>query len=372
MTTISTYPYLLLNKEKCLENIERMVTKATKNSLKFRPHFKTHQSIEIGKWYKEFGVNACTVSSFTMASHFASAGWTDITVAFPVSPYDSELINKLGKAIDLSIVFSSYKNLTAINDKIGCNVGVYIELDCGHGRSGISPDNTREIALMVNLIEQNEFYQFRGFITHAGQTYEVKSKDEVELIHRKTLTLLTQIKAFWKESYPEIIISYGDTPSCSISDDYWGIDEIRPGNFVFYDLTQAAIGSCTIDNIAIALICPVVDVYPERGEAIIRGGAVHLSKDYISMPDQTKSFGLICPFDGKNWEQPFDGLWLKSISQEHGVIASKNNELISILKPGQLVAVLPIHSCLTLDTMGELYLSGGTCLETMRKRISRG
>ncbi len=364
-----TYPFLLLKKEKCLENIKKMVSKAEKNNLMFRPHFKTHQSIEIGSWFKEFGINACTVSSFPMAKYFASAGWKDITVAFPVSPFDLEVINTLGQTIHLNIVFSSFNNLnTILNDNIQCKVGVYIELNCGHNRSGISTDNNREIALMINCIEQNDFLQFKGFIAHSGHTYNSKTIEEVKAIHHQSLKLLTQIKLFWKESYPEIIISYGDTPSSSISDNFWGVDEIRPGNFVFYDLTQATIGACTTDDIAVALICPIVDVYLERGEAIIRGGAVHLSKDFILLPDGSKSYGLICPFNGKSWEKPYNGLWMKSISQEHGVIASNDIEQLNALKPGQLVAILPIHSCLTADTMGEFYLSDGTCITTMRKR----
>lgn len=365
-----TYPYLLLDNKKCIDNIERMVSKAKKNNLKFRPHFKTHQSIEVGAWFRELGIDACTVASFPMAKYFASAGWTDITVAFPVTPFDIDIINSLDQTINLNIVTSSYKNLNAfINSDIQHKLGIYIELDCGHNRSGISPDNTREIALIVNLIEQNELLQFKGFLTHSGHTYAAKSMEEVEVIHRKTLKVLMQIKAFWKESYPEISISYGDTPSCSISEDFWGIDEIRPGNFIFYDLTQASIGSCTNENIAVALICPVVDTYPERGEAIIRGGAVHLSKDFILLPDGSKSFGLICSYNGESWDKPYDGLWLKSISQEHGVIASNDIELINTLKVGQLVAILPIHSCLTVDTMGELYLSDGTSIPTMRSRL---
>ena len=364
-----TYPFILLDKKKCLENIQRMVSKAKKNNLKLRPHFKTHQSIEIGKWFRQSGINTCTVSSFPMAEYFAAAGWADITVAFPVSPFDSESINGLAQSINLNIIVSSFKNLSSIASKIQHQVGVFIELDCGHCRSGVNPDNTREIALMVNQISQNGLYAFKGFITHTGQTYNSNSKQEVEAIHRKSLTILTRAKSFWKDRFPEIYISYGDTPSCSISEDFWGIDEIRPGNFVFYDLMQASIGSCTIDNIAAALVCPVVDVYPERGEAVIHGGAVHLSKDFITNPDQTKSFGLVCSFNGDSWGAPIDGLWLKGISQEHGIIASSNSEQISALAPGQLVAILPVHSCLTVDTMGELYLSNGEVISTMRKRV---
>jgi len=366
---MKTYPYLLLDKTKCIENIERMVLKAKKYNLKLRPHFKTHQSKEIGEWYKGFGITSCTVSSFQMAKYFALAGWDDITIAFPVSIFDMDIINELGKSIDINIVTSSYKNFSSFNEcNLQCRIGIFIELDCGHNRSGVNIDNTREIALIVNLIEQNKHLEFKGFITHAGHTYTAKSAKEVEIIHRKVLKSLSQIKAFWKESYPDITISYGDTPSCSISDDFWGIDELRPGNFVFYDLTQASIGSCSVENIAVALICPIVDVYPERGEAIIKSGGVHLSKDSLFLPDGSKSFGTVCNFNGETWGNPIDGMYIKSISQEHGVITCKKSEEF-ILKVGQLIAILPVHSCLTLDSMGELFLSDGSKIGTMRERI---
>ena len=47
-----------------------MARKAKDNGLIFRPHFKTHQSIEIGEWFRESGVNKITVSSLTMANYF--------------------------------------------------------------------------------------------------------------------------------------------------------------------------------------------------------------------------------------------------------------------------------------------------------------
>jgi D-serine deaminase-like pyridoxal phosphate-dependent protein len=346
-----------------------MSIKAKKNNLRFRPHFKTHQSKEVGEWYREVGINTCTVSSFSMAQYFAANGWTDITVAFPVFHFDSEIINQLAQSIKLNIIVSSFKNLNAIESLILRRIGVYIELDMNYGRSGINPENNREIAAMVNHITHNSIYEFKGFLTHTGQTYSASSIQEVEVLHRKSLKILNQIKLFWKDQYPEISASYGDTPSCSISEDFWGVDEIRPGNFVFYDLTQATIGSCSIENIAVALICPVVDVYSERGEAIIRGGAVHLSKESLDNADKTKSFGLVCPFEGKTWGSPYEGLWLKSISQEHGVIGAKTIEQIAALKLGQLIAILPVHSCLTVDAMGELFLADGTVITTMRKRI---
>ena len=362
------YPYLLLSLEKCENNILRMIKKARENKINLRPHFKTHQNQSIANIFRVNGINSCAVSSLKMAEYFSKDNWNDITVAFPSSPFDAEKINKLGSSINLNILFSSFSNLKSLDGLINQNVGVYIELDFGYQRSGVNADNLREIAVMINYVEQNRFYSFKGFLIHSGNTYHAKSQEEVEAIHRNTLSRITKVKSFWKESYPEITVTYGDTPSCSISNDFWGINELRPGNFVFYDITQANIGSCSIKDIAVALICPVVDVYPERGEAIIKGGAIHLSKDYLQIDDQTKSYGLPCSFNGKTWEDPYKGLYLKSLSQEHGIIGSKEIDQITQIKTGDLIAVLPVHSCLTVDTMGEYYLADGNRFPTMRKR----
>ncbi|MHA1225086.1 MAG: alanine racemase, partial [Candidatus Heimdallarchaeaceae archaeon] len=97
-----------INKKIALRNIERMIQKADRNRVRFRPHFKTHQSIEVGRWFRKFDVKGITVSSVKMAECFATDGWKDITIAFPVNILEIEKINKLSKKIDLK---KSNKNL---------------------------------------------------------------------------------------------------------------------------------------------------------------------------------------------------------------------------------------------------------------------
>ena len=80
-----TKPTLLLDKQKCLLNIRRMKHKANRNNVQFRPHFKTHQSIEIGEWFRQEGVLSISVSSLKTAKYFAGAGGDDITIVFPVN-----------------------------------------------------------------------------------------------------------------------------------------------------------------------------------------------------------------------------------------------------------------------------------------------
>ena len=93
-------PTLLLNKEKSFNNILKVQKKIKNSNVEIRPHFKTHQSLEIGKWFKEFGINKITVSSVSMAKYF-SKDWDDITIAFPLNIHEINDIIKLQEKINL-------------------------------------------------------------------------------------------------------------------------------------------------------------------------------------------------------------------------------------------------------------------------------
>ena len=105
-----TKPTLLLNEEIARSNIKRMVEKADRNNVKLRPHFKTHQSHEVGRWFREAGVDRITVSSLSMAGYFAHDGWDDITVAFPANLLEIDLINELASGIRLNLLVESVES----------------------------------------------------------------------------------------------------------------------------------------------------------------------------------------------------------------------------------------------------------------------
>ena len=102
--------------------------------------------------------------------------------------------------------------------------------------------------------------------------------------------------------------------------DFKGIDEIRPGNFVFYDLMQWQIGACELADIAVALACPVVALHPERGQIVVHGGAVHLSKEALVEGDGEVSFGRVVLLNEAGWRPLGEGAKVVSLSQEHGII----------------------------------------------------
>ena len=161
---------------------------------------------------------------------------------------------------------------------------------------------------------------------------------------------MTRLKDLLQQAgISEAHLSYGDTPTCSIFDDFSTFDEIRPGNFVFYDLTQLRLGSCSEHDIAVVLACPVVAIHPETNKIIIHGGGVHFSKDFLPN-DSGKLFGYLIGHNDDLWWNINKNNYIFSISQDHGEV-HVTDEMVANTKVGDLLYFYPVHSCMTADLM---------------------
>jgi D-serine deaminase-like pyridoxal phosphate-dependent protein len=341
-------PTLLIDKQKCLKNLSRMMNKAGKHNLFFRPHFKTHQSLNTAEWFREAGVTAITVSSVRMANFFADHGWQDITIAFPVNLLELDEINRLAAKVHLNILIESKLVIAALEKSISEKIGIFIEIDTAYHRSGIMSDNFDKIEALIQEINPATFLSFKGFLTHGGNTYSASSEQEVLRIHNNNVQKLNELRNHFIGKYQELIVSMGDTPSCSISDEFLDIDEIRPGNFIYYDAMQYTIGSCTWDDIAVCVAAPVVAVYPEREELVVYCGAVHLSKEALKAKHLI--YGYPVSLSNSGWQIIHGKNYVKSLSQEHGIIKLEKQNLDQF-KVGDLIGILPVHSCLTANLL---------------------
>ncbi len=137
-------PTLLIDTKKVQQNISRMFRKAVRSNTVFRPHFKTHQSADIGELFRQQGIHKITVSSVSMAVYFAKHGWNDITIAFPVNLRETEEINELAGRIRLNILVDSVYSTQVLAGKIQNSTGVLIEFDNGYHRSGLLPDEMKQ------------------------------------------------------------------------------------------------------------------------------------------------------------------------------------------------------------------------------------
>lgn len=334
----------IVNKEIVERNILKIKNKALKNQVDFRPHFKTHQSIEISELFRKHEIDKITVSSLRMAETFANNGWNDILVAFIANIREEDLIKKLSNKINLSLVVDDFNTLIFL-ENLNCKINIYIKVDAGYNRTGISYRNYKEIGTIINHIEKSKSLYFSGVLSHFGNLYNCIGEDEVRVEYFKSINLLLELKKSLKLDFN---ISVGDTPSMSLLDDYGFVNEVRPGNFVYYDIMQLKIGSCNFDEIACVMACPVVSKNIERNEVVIYGGAVHLSKEKI-IYNNNDVYGIpVKLYNDLTWSDLYANSYVDRLSQEHAVIKT-TKKYIDKINIGDLIGIIPVHSCLTAD-----------------------
>lgn len=345
-----TRPVFVIDAKIAKANIEKMCIKSSSQGVRLRPHFKTHQNHEVGRWFREYGVTAITVSSIEMAEFFAADGWDDITVAFSVNINEIEKINKLAKTIKLNLLLEDLYVVTYLEEHLEAPVGVYIEIDTGYHRAGLDSKNFEEIGSLLKSITNSKKLECKGFLTFPGHTYTARSEKEIRSIHKAYMSEMTNLRQYFENQYKNLEISVGDTPSCTIVEDFSMVEEIRPGNFVYYDQMQLIIGSCVFSDVATIVACPVVAIHKERQEIIIFAGAVHFSKEQVSTEEKGAYYGDVVELTNNGWTSEKTGSYLSWMTQEHGVVKA-SKVFLEKVKIGEFIGIIPAHSCLTANLM---------------------
>ncbi len=340
-------PAALVDLGRLQRNCEAMLARARRLDVTLRPHVKTHKCPEIARIQCGGAPGPITVSTLAEARAFAAAGFRDITWAVPPAPARVPEALALGETVDaLHLLIDSADALDAVEVAAGArgvHPSVWLKVDSGYHRAGVDPEASEAIDLGRRLAGSPRAH-WAGLLTHAGQAYGCVDADAVRAVARRereaVVTLANRLAA---AGVPPGGISVGSTPTVIATEDLSGVDEVRPGNYAFFDVFQAAIGCCSLDDVAFSVLATIIGRYPRRGTLVLDAGALALSKDPGPFQvDPDCGFGVLASADGTIDRR----LRLTSLSQEHGLVRVEGG-----LRPGELpigsrMRVLPNHSCL--------------------------
>lgn len=339
LTEIQT-PAFLVDRATVQRNCDRMRLKAQTSGVAFRPHVKTHKAVEIGRMQHGGHVGPITVSTLAEAEFFAHDGFRDITYAVPVALSREKLDRaaQLASRIErLSLLIDSERALHAL-EQFDFTFDVFLKVDCGYHRAGVDPNDPDSVRLAIAMARSDNVH-FQGLLTHAGHSYNARDAEEIRRVAAEESGSLTRFRALLAaEGLGDIPRSIGSTPTASIVDRFSECDEVRPGNYVFFDAFQATIGSCALQDCAVSVLATVIGSYPERGAIVVDAGALALSKD--RGPDHIQpdfGYGIVCDLD----LHPLP-MRITALSQEHGKIAVQSHVPV-----GTRLRIIPNHSCLT-------------------------
>ena len=340
-------PSLILDVERVRRNAARVCEIARRNKARLRPHIKTHKSVEVARIQTAGQDGALTVSTLAEAEAFARHGFSDFTYAVPVEPGKfAAAIDLIRRGVRLNLITDSAEIPELLDNaarRAGVTIPLFLKVDCGSHRCGVEPQ-AKEAVEIPRLIAASPNLEFAGILTHAGHAYDAHSKNEVAAVARAERDLMVELAERLRRDSIEVpTISIGSTPTIQHIDHLRGVDEIRPGNYIFFDAFQATLGSCSFADCALTVLGAVVHRDRERKKVVIDAGAIALSKDRGAARSNGRcDYGRVLDLAGNDLN-----VRVTSLSQEHGVFDVTDDATFDSLKVGSRIRILANHSCLT-------------------------
>jgi D-serine deaminase-like pyridoxal phosphate-dependent protein len=339
-------PSLVLDLDRVKRNAQRIGDRVRQLGARLRPHIKTHKCVEVARLQTVGHSGAITVSTLAEARAFAAGGFHDITYAVPIEPGKFAAALELAKSLETFNLITDDESVPALLNQSAMRAGVvvnlFLKVDCGTHRCGVDP-NSPEAGQIPRLIAEASHLHFAGLLTHAGHSYHCATDGERLAVAAQERDVMRELADRLRASGIDVpIVSVGSTPTITAVDHLQGIDEARPGNYIFFDAFQATAGSCGFGDCAMTVLAAVVHRDLTRSKVVLDAGAIALSKDRGPVEfEPDAGYGRLLDLEGKDL-----GMRINSLSQEHGE-ANGETAVIDRLKVGTRVLVVPNHSCLT-------------------------
>ncbi|MFM7014619.1 MAG: alanine racemase [Actinomycetota bacterium] len=347
-------PYVVVDRDILERNLDSMAEQARAKGFALRPHAKTHKMPELAKLQEKYGATGITVATIGEAEVFAKKGIRDIFIAYPLYLTDQKLrkLRKLNRKIRLTLAIDSLAGAKSLSPLGG--VRVMVEIDSGHHRSGVLPQEAGKLAQRARKLGLAPV----GIFTFPGHSYNPKGRQAAVVQEEAALSIAAL--SFEEVGVACEVISSGSTPTAKLSKSGL-INELRPGVYVFNDAQQWELGSCDKSDIALWVRATVVSA--SGNKIILDSGSKILGADRASW---ATGHGRLLDFPDAR---------ITALSEHHATVifeTSKSPKPKSLPKIGDTVRVVPNHVCSCVNLVDSVFLESGELITGSWKVAARG
>jgi D-serine deaminase-like pyridoxal phosphate-dependent protein len=352
-------PALLIDLDVMEANLRRVAAYARRHNLRLRPHTKTHKIPALGRRQIELGAVGLTVAKVGEAEVMLHSGAPDLLVAYPIlGRAKLERLAKVARTTSVTVALDSLaaaRQLSEAACAAGVTFRVLCEIDVGLGRVGVDPgrplvDLAEAVSALPNLI-------YQGITCYPGH---IKSLDQDADAQIAALSEVIQssIDLLAKAGLSPEVVSGGSTPTLFQSHKVAGLNEIRPGTYIFNDRNTYECGACTLDDCAASVMVTVVST-ARPGQVIVDGGSKTFSSDR-----------LVTGGPGFGYVREAPEAVFTRMNEEHGYLDVRQAAVRPQL--GERLRIIPNHVCVAMNLHEQVYGIRGETVETMWKVEGRG
>ena len=351
-------PCVLVDTARVERNLKRLQSSVSNRGLRLRPHAKTHKSIDLARRQIAGGAIGICCAKLGEAEIFAAAGIEDIRLPYPLNPANAERVVALLDQTRLSFIVDHMavaQGWSGAMERARRTVDILVKVDVGFHRCGIDPDRP-DAADFITKIAKLPGLRFRGLLAHAGHGYGATSEAQIRgIAEAEAGTMAALADAVRAKGIEVAEISVGATPTVRYSVDQEGLTELRPGNYIYFDRTQVSLGAAAWDDCALTVLARVV-TKPAPDRIIVDSGSKTLTNDlargFAPAPGYGAVLGAITGV-----QAPDDSLVVERLSEEHANVRVTSGT--HALEPGDLVRIVPNHSCVVSNLVDSAWLVDG-------------
>ena len=352
-------PALVVDLDVMERNLARAAAYAATHGLALRPHVKTHKSPFVAAQQIALGSAGVTCAT-PFEAEVMSEVTNDILVAYPpVGATRAARLAALPGSVQLIVALDSAQAASDIGRAAalaGRRVGVYVELDLGMHRVGVTA--VEEAIALARLVRDQESLEFSGLAFYPGHIREQVGDQDAGL-QALNAALGEALQRFEAAGLSARVVSGGSTPTLWRTHEIAGITEFRPGTYVYNDRTTAAIGACAWEDCALTVLATVISV-AVPGQAVIDAGTKALGREPVR--------GAVGEGFGQLLEHP--EVIVERMSEEHGMLDLARTAWQPCV--GERVRVIPNHVCIVVHLSDIVYGLRRGVLETSWPVAARG
>jgi len=352
-------PAIIIDLDIMERNLRKVAEYARQRDLRLRPHTKTHKIPALGRKQIELGAAGLTVAKVGEAQVMLGANPPDLLVAYPVIGRGKlDRLMDVARQTNLTVSLDSREAAQQLSDAAeaaGIDVGILAEVDVGLGRTGVEPAN---VLALVRDISRLPRLRFEGIAFYPGHI-KLMDDDGHRAVAELGVLLSGILRNLKQAGFPARIVSGGSTPALFQSHQIEGLNEIRPGTYIFNDRNTVLSGACELADCAASILTTVVST-AKRGQMIIDGGSKTFSSDRPISGEQV-SFGLVV-------EAP-QAVFAR-MNEEHGYV--ELGDTSREFRVGDRVRVVPNHICVAMNLHECVYGIRGDAVEQAWRVEGRG
>ena len=227
-------PALLLDLDKMEANIAFIAGRCREYGVGWRPHSKSHKTIEIAKLQIAAGAIGITCAKLGEAEVLADAGIKDILIANQiVGPIKIARLMKLRTLADVIVSVDSKENIAELAAG-GKKLRVVIEVNTGMNRAGVEPGAA--VVALANEIARHPNLRFCGVMSWEVHAAAIADQALKEKTTAEAIGMLTaSAEACRAAGHDVSIVSAGGTGTLLYCMQQPGVTEVQIGGAIFND-----------------------------------------------------------------------------------------------------------------------------------------